>query len=52
MFLPCLGPEQGLFYATEELCSGMGEGHVLTLWCLAGDLALHSVSLCRQYQVL
>lgn len=52
MSLPCLGLEQGLFYATDELCTEMGEGHMLTLWCLAGDLALPLVSLYRQYQVL
>lgn len=52
MSLPCLGLEQGLFYATYELCTETGEGDMLTLWCLAGDLALPPVSLYRQYQVL
>lgn len=45
---PCLGLEQGLFCATDELCTETAEGHMLTLWCLAGDLALPPVSLCRQ----
>lgn len=31
MPLPCLGLEQGLVYATDELCTETEEGHVLTL---------------------